>query len=122
MHSFRLFINCAINCSVLVLLYFKIGKLILQGNYELAVKYLLFKTNEYEMPLVAELKNQAEEIYPEFKQIETIFEKLPYSFLYELRVVNYLKNRPKDFTGALAVMGLLLIVQTVLAQILVNNV
>lgn len=80
----------------------KIGKLILQGNYELAVKYLLFKTNEYEMPLIAQLKKQAEKIYPDFNQMETIFEKLPYSFLYELRVINHLKKQPQDFVGALA--------------------
>lgn len=80
----------------------KIGKLILQENYELAVKYLLFKTNEYEMPLIARLKKQAEKIYPDFKQIEKVFENLPYSFLYELRVVRHLKNNPKDFVGALS--------------------
>ena len=83
----------------------KIGKLILQGNYELAVKHLLFKTNVYETPLIAEFKKQAEKIYPDFKRMETIFEKLPYSFLYELRVINYLKNKPADFTGALAEIG-----------------
>lgn len=80
----------------------KIGKLILQRNYELAVKYLLFKTNEYEMPLIAELKKQTEKIYPDFSRMEITFEKLPYSFLYELRVVNYLKNHPKNFVGALS--------------------
>jgi len=80
----------------------KIGKLILQGNYELAVKYLLFKTNEYEMPLIAELKKQAEKVYPDFARVKTIFEKLPYSFLYEIRVVDYLKNQPRDFVGALS--------------------
>ncbi len=80
----------------------KIGKLILQGNYELAVKYLLFKTNKYEMPLIAKLKKEAEKIYPDFKKMETIFANLPYSFLYETRVVNHLKNNPADFVGALS--------------------
>ncbi len=80
----------------------KIGKLIFQGNYELAVKYLLFKTNEYEMPLIAKLKKQAEKIYPDYDAIVKLFEKLPFSFLYEIRVTEYLKNKPDDYVGALS--------------------
>ena len=83
----------------------KIGKLILQGNYDLAIKYLLFKTNEYEMPLIAQLKMQAEKNYPDFNEIEKIFEKLPYSFLYELRAIGHLKNYPTDFVGALSMIS-----------------
>lgn len=79
----------------------KIGKLIMQGRYELAVKYLLFKTNEYEMPLIADLKNQGEKIYPDYKSIIEIFNKLPYSFFQELKVLYYLKENPTDLVGAL---------------------
>ncbi len=79
----------------------KIGKLIFQGNYELAIRYLLFKTNEYEMPLIAKLKKQAEKIHPDYDAIIKFFEKLPYSFLYELRVIGYLKANPGDYIGAL---------------------
>jgi len=79
----------------------KIGKLIMQGNYELAVRYLLFKTNQYEMPLIKELKKQAEKVYPNWLEIIKLFEKLPYSFRYELKVANLLKNHPKNYIGAL---------------------
>ncbi|MDD4332766.1 MAG: tRNA pseudouridine(13) synthase TruD [Patescibacteria group bacterium] len=79
----------------------KIGKLIMQGKYELAIRYILFKTNEYEMPLIAELKKEAEKIYPNFLEIAKIFERLPYSFLNELKIVEYLKNKPNNFIGAL---------------------
>jgi len=79
----------------------KIGKLICRGKYELAIKYLLFHTNDYEMPLIAQLKKEGEAVYPDFGKIINIFERLPYSFLQELRTVNYLKDNPDDFIGAL---------------------
>lgn len=79
----------------------KIGKLICQGKYELAVKYLLFHTNEYEMPLIARLKKEGEKVYPDFSQMIKIFEKLPYSFLQELKVAYFLQNNSSDFIGAL---------------------
>lgn len=79
----------------------KIGKLICQGNYELAVKFLLFKTNEYEMPIIAKLKKEGEAVYPDYGKVIEIFEGLPYSFFQELKVLNYLKDNPNDFIGAL---------------------
>ena len=79
----------------------QIGKLIMQGRYELAVRYLLFKTNEYEMSLIAQLKKQAEKLYPEYSEIIKIFEKLPYSFFQELTVLKYLENNLADYVGAL---------------------
>lgn len=78
-----------------------IGKLILQGKYELAVRYLLFYTNEYEMPIIAKLKKEGEKLFPDYKELIKIFEELPYSFFQELQVVNYLKDNPNDFIGAL---------------------
>ena len=68
----------------------KIGKLVLQGNYELAVRYLLFKTNEYEMPIIAKLKKQGEKSYPDYTAVIGIFEKMPYSLFNELNVLEYI--------------------------------
>ncbi len=79
----------------------KIGKLICQGKYELAIRFLLFHTNKYEMPIIAKLKKEGEKVYPDYNKLIEIFEKFPYSFYQELRVINYLKNNPGDFTGAL---------------------
>lgn len=79
----------------------QIGKLIMQGRYELTVRYLLFKTNEYEMPLIAKLKKQGEKLYPDYKGVIKLFEQLPYSFFQELRILDYLVNNPTDYVGAL---------------------
>lgn len=78
-----------------------IGKLVMQGGYEEAVRALLFRNNEYEMPIIARLKNQGEKIYPDYKKIIEIFEKLPYSFFQELKILDYLKGQPEDYLGAL---------------------
>ncbi|MFA4833430.1 MAG: tRNA pseudouridine(13) synthase TruD [Patescibacteria group bacterium] len=79
----------------------KLGKLILQGNYESAVKYFLLKSNEYDIPLVAELRKSAEEKYPGWGKMMEIYEKFPYSFFNELKALEYLKNNPNNFIGAL---------------------
>ncbi len=79
----------------------KLGKLILQGNYELAIKYFLLKTNEYDIPLVFNLRKEAEKVYPDWRKIQKIYEEFPYSFFNELRVIEYLNNDPDNFIGAL---------------------
>jgi TruD family tRNA pseudouridine synthase len=79
----------------------RIGQIIMQGKYEEAVKLLLFNINEYEMPVIGMIKKEAEKFYPKFEKIKQLFEKLPYSFLNELKIVEYLNKYPGDFTGAL---------------------
>lgn len=79
----------------------KLGKLILQGNYESAVKCFLLKSNEYDIPLVAKLRKSAEEKYPDWERMIQIYEEFPYSFFNELKVLEYLKNNPDNFIGVL---------------------
>ena len=79
----------------------KIGKLIMQGKYELAIRFLLFRTNEYEMPLIASIKKQGEKFYPNLEKVVELFNQLPYSLFYELKVLNYLNKNSEDFIGAL---------------------
>jgi tRNA(Glu) U13 pseudouridine synthase TruD len=78
-----------------------VGKLLMRGNFELAVRYILFKTNDYEMPIIREIKKQAEAVFPDYVTMIKIFEKLPFSFFYELKLVEFLKDNPNDFIGAL---------------------
>ncbi len=78
-----------------------VGKLLAQGRFELAVKYILFKTTDYEMPIIRDIKKQAEAVFPDYSAMIKIFEKLPFSFFYELKLVEYLKDNPNNFIGAL---------------------
>lgn len=83
------------------LLNHSVGKLLAQGRFELAIKFILFKTNNYEMPIIKELKKQAEAVAPDYGKMVDIFERLPFSFFYELKLVNHLKENTNDFVGAL---------------------
>jgi len=79
----------------------KLGKLILLGNYELAIRYFLFKTSKDDIPLVSTIRKEAETAYPNWFKAEQIFEKLPYTFFYELKLIRYLKENPKKYIDAL---------------------
>lgn len=79
----------------------KLGKLIVRGEYELAIKYFLLKSNEYDIPLVQNLRKEGEKEFPNWTKLKTIFEKFPYTFFNELRVLNYLEKNPDNFIGAL---------------------
>ncbi len=79
----------------------KLGKLILQGNYELAIRYFLFKASEDDIPLVVNIRKRAESLYPDFTKIREVFEELPYWFHNELKALAYLEKDPKNFIGAL---------------------
>lgn len=79
----------------------KLGKLLLQGNYELAIKYYLFKNNKYDFPLNIKIRKQAEKEYPNWKKIHELFNELPYSFFNENRLLSFMENDPKNFIGGL---------------------
>lgn len=83
------------------LLSHKLGKLIMRGEYELAVKCFLLKSSSDDIPLIKELRKKAEKEYPDWKKIKNIFEELPYTFFNELKLLNYLINDPENYIGAL---------------------
>lgn len=80
----------------------KLGKLIYQGNYELAIKYFLFKTSEEDIDLITNIRKEAEKNFADLAKLETLYSELPYTFPNELKIVRHLKDNPNDFVGALA--------------------
>ncbi len=77
-----------------------LGKLIFQGKYEEAVFSFLFDKGVKGIPLITELRKEAESSR-NWREVERIFKEFPYTFRNELRLVSYLKKHPGDFTGAL---------------------
>ena len=78
-----------------------IGRLILQGNYEGAVKNILFATNDFEIPIIKKLKEAGEKVYPDVQKVIEYFEKLPITFYNELKILYSLKETPNNFLEAL---------------------
>lgn len=83
------------------LLSHKLGKLILQGNYDLAIRLFLFKTSSDDIPLIIKLRKEAEKSFPDWQKIEKIFKELPYTFANELKVARYLAENKDNVIGAL---------------------
>ena len=73
----------------------------MQGEYELAVKYYLFKNVADDIPLIINLRRRAEKAFPNWEVIEQIYEELPYTFFNEIRLLNYLIENPKNYIGGL---------------------
>lgn len=77
------------------------GLYILRGEYEQAVKTMIAQAGEREVPFFKELRRQAGERWGDWKAIEEIFDLFPLSFRSELAMLEFLKDHPKDFKGAL---------------------
>lgn len=79
----------------------KLGKLIMRGEYENAVRDFLFKTNEDDIELVRIIRRSAEDAFPNWKKIYEIMLELPYMFANELRLLDFLVKEPDNYVGAL---------------------
>lgn len=79
----------------------ELGKLLLQGNHEEALKKFLFETNPYDIPYVTVLRQEAEALYPNFSAMMTVWEKFPHTFHRERRLTSALLADPGNFVGAL---------------------
>ena len=67
----------------------------------MAIKYFLFKTNKADLPLIHILRKEAEKNYNNWPKIKEIFEKLPYAFFNELKLINFLIKNPTNYKEAL---------------------
>jgi len=79
----------------------QLGKLILRQEYQKAITEFLFRTSEYDIPLVVNLRQEAERAYPNWSAVSKVYEKLPYTFFNELRALEYLIKEPTNYIGAL---------------------
>jgi len=78
-----------------------LGKYIYQGKYDEAIKYLLFKTSEYELPIITQLRQNAEKLFPDWNKIYDLFKVFPHTLLYEVKVLECLINNHNDYIGSL---------------------
>ncbi|MFH1367138.1 MAG: tRNA pseudouridine(13) synthase TruD [Patescibacteria group bacterium] len=77
------------------------GRKIMQGDYGGALKSFLIATNESESRYVSQIRLEAEKIFGDWEEMHRQFNSLPYSFRYEIKLLQALEERPDDITGAL---------------------
>jgi TruD family tRNA pseudouridine synthase len=77
------------------------GKLLAQGKIEEAVLNILFKDSPYELPLVSEIRKLGKEEWPNYQTILELYQELPQTFLYEIKLLSHLLAYPNDYIGAL---------------------
>lgn len=77
------------------------GLFILRGEYEKAVLSFLCSPGLRELPYFKNLREEIKKNFGGWKKIEEILEPFPLIFQNERKIINYLKEHPKDFIGAL---------------------
>ncbi|OGY28803.1 MAG: hypothetical protein A3J50_03590 [Candidatus Woykebacteria bacterium RIFCSPHIGHO2_02_FULL_43_16b] len=78
-----------------------IGKKILQGDFEGALKEFLANTSPYEMPYISMIRVQVQDNWRDWAKIYTLYQKLPMYFVHELRFLKSLREEPNDFVYSL---------------------
>ncbi|NUM25940.1 MAG: tRNA pseudouridine(13) synthase TruD [Candidatus Buchananbacteria bacterium] len=78
-----------------------LGRIILQQDYEQAVRVFLSDQGVQDVGLLNRVREQAARDFGKWAELEQAFSLLPYTFRLELALVRYLKNHPADFRGAL---------------------
>jgi TruD family tRNA pseudouridine synthase len=77
------------------------GRLILQGKYQEAVKYLLIGDSPHEMNAFRHIRSEAAQCWGNWEKMSQIFLQFPYFFYYELTVLESLKETSINFIRAL---------------------
>jgi tRNA pseudouridine13 synthase len=77
------------------------GLLILKGEYEGAVLSAICSPGEREFPYFKNLREGIKNYWPNFSKISEILEPYPLIFKEEIKMIDYLKLHPRDFSGAL---------------------
>jgi TruD family tRNA pseudouridine synthase len=77
------------------------GLLLLDGQYEEAIKTCFTYLSLYEIPYFHEIRKKIAASWKDWEAIEYLIEPFPLHFISELALVAYLKKNPDDFVGAL---------------------
>ncbi|MDD5342539.1 MAG: tRNA pseudouridine(13) synthase TruD [Patescibacteria group bacterium] len=77
------------------------GRAILQGNYTDALNLFLVGTNESEPPYFQVVRQKAQTLFDDGQSMLKEFQRFPYTFRNEIKVLEYLKENPNDILGAL---------------------
>jgi len=78
-----------------------LGKLILQKKYQEAIEIFLTTPNPYSIKFVQAVQLKAERVFGHWQKMKEILEHLPYTFQNEIKVLDYLIQKPRNFLGAL---------------------
>lgn len=81
-----------------------LGLLIFQGQYEECVRSYLCDEGYNELPYFAAVRKKAAERFGDPDSLIALFEPLPFTLRYELRMARYLKDNPGDYRGLLRAM------------------
>jgi len=85
------------------LLSHKLGKLILEQDYQAVIKTFLTEVGVQDVPLLNQLRQKVKNNFGNWPACEEIFSLLPYTFRLELEIIRYLKNKPDDYLGVLKI-------------------
>ena len=77
------------------------GLFILKGDYQKAILSYLCSPGKREVPYFINLRDKIKENFGDWQKIEAALRPFPIIFQNERKIITYLKNNPKDFTGAL---------------------
>lgn len=77
------------------------GRRVLLGDYEGALRAEICEAGEREILYIANLRRAAFERWGNWQALIDMFQKLPYTFRFELIALEHLLQQPHDFIGAL---------------------
>lgn len=79
------------------------GLLLIKGKQERAVRSFFCDSGPYELPLIQKIRAEANQQFENWEVMTKLFQPLPYTFYYELVMLNFLKEFRHDYVGALRV-------------------
>jgi tRNA pseudouridine13 synthase len=79
----------------------RIGREIVAGRHEEAVRIFCTESMEREIPYLREIRVIVGELWGNWDAIITLLDRFPYRFRHELTITRYLKDHSGDFIGAL---------------------
>jgi len=81
------------------------GMYLLRGDFEGCVRAYFSKESEFELPFFTHKRQLAGQYFGDWQKIKEIFAELPYSFRFELSMLEHLIKNPTDYLGAIHVVG-----------------
>lgn len=79
----------------------KIGKQVMLGRYEDAIRLFIAGVSPHETKALQDLRHQAISIWGDWEKINQLFGQFPYFLQHELKALDSLKNSPSDMAAAL---------------------
>ena len=81
------------------------GMYLLRGDFEGCVRAYFSKESEFELPFFTAKRRLAGEQFGDWQKIKEVFAELPYSFRFELSILESLLKNPTDYLGAVHAVG-----------------